>query len=80
MTLVREHQDICTSSFSHSSVVTTLFSSTKQCRYLSQVVTLNYVHYIYIYIYIYIYYNIYIYNIYIYYNIYIIDIYILYIY
>ena len=54
MTLVREHQDICTSSFSHSSVVTTLFSSTKQCRYLSQVVTLNYVHYIYIYIYIYI--------------------------
>ena len=71
MTLVREHKDICTSSFSHSSVVTTLFSSTKQCRYLSQVVTLNSVHNIYIYIYIYIYIIIYIYNIYIYYNIYI---------
>ena len=71
MTLVREHKDICTSSFSHSSVVTTLFSSTKQCRYLSQVVTLNYVHYIYIYIYIYYNIYIYIYNIYIYYNIYI---------
>ena len=66
MTLVREHKDICTSSFSHSSVVTTLFSSTKQCRYLSQVVTLNYVHYIYIYIYIYIIIYIYIYIIYIY--------------